>query len=61
MASAALNQEPSVAEEIDMERVVTDAEYRHRVITRLRRQRLFAEALRGRDDDALDAAQGDDD
>jgi hypothetical protein len=61
MASAALNYEPSVAEEIDMERVVTDAEYRRHVITRLRRHRLVADALRGTSDDLLDAALGEED
>ena len=42
--AAALNPEESFSDEIDMERVVADAEYRRRVISRLRRERRFAQA-----------------
>ena len=37
---AAGSEDPSLVEEIDMERVVSDADYRRDVIFRLRRQRL---------------------
>jgi hypothetical protein len=43
--AAALNPEESFSDdEIDMERVVADAEYRRHVISRLRRERRFAQA-----------------
>jgi hypothetical protein len=46
--------------EIDMERVVTDPEYRRRIITRLRRVRQMTRtSLEG--DDSADFASGDED
>jgi hypothetical protein len=47
--------------DIDMDRVVADAEYRRRVITRLRQERLLAEAQKAKDTDPLDLAAGEDD
>jgi hypothetical protein len=50
--AATVSDETGRPLEIDMDRVVADAEYRRRVIHRLRQERLLAEAarLRGRDD-----------
>jgi hypothetical protein len=42
---AALKPEESFSDEIDMERVVADPDYRRRVISRLRRERRFAQTL----------------
>jgi hypothetical protein len=42
--AAALKSDTSLTDEIDMERVVADAEYRRSVIFRLRRERRFAMA-----------------
>jgi hypothetical protein len=49
---AALNGEESLSDEIDMERVVADSDYRRRVISRLRRERRVAKAQVS--DDAAD-------
>lgn len=54
--AAALNEEGGTPLEIDMDRVVSDAEYRRQVIHRLRRERLQAEAVRVRSADAFDLA-----
>jgi hypothetical protein len=48
MAQAAKDDEPS--DEIDMERVVADSDYRRRVISRLRRVRLMTRPPQGEDD-----------
>jgi Ribonuclease G/E len=45
-------------DEIDMDRIVTDREYRQQVITRLRRDRMRAEAERPTEFEALLAAAG---
>ena len=42
---AALKPEESFSDEIDMERVVADPDYRRRVISRLRRERRSAQAF----------------
>jgi hypothetical protein len=41
---AALTGDESLSDEIDMERVVADSDYRRRVISRLRRERRVAKA-----------------
>ena len=56
---AALRSEESLSDEIDMERVVADPDYRRRVISRLRRERRYARAQVI--DDAADLAAGEDD
>ena len=40
----ALKSEARLADDIDMERVVADADYRRRVVGRLRRERILARA-----------------
>ena len=50
---SALKDSASLAEEIDMDRVVADPEYRRRIITRLRRERILkAQATADEDDEA---------
>jgi hypothetical protein len=56
---AALNGDESLSDEIDMERVVADSEYRRRVISRLRRERRSAKAQVS--DDSADLAAADED
>jgi hypothetical protein len=51
--AAALKPEESFSDEIDMERVVSDAEYRRQVISRLRRERRFAQTLLSDDPDLV--------
>ena len=43
--AVALKPEESFSDEIDMERVVADPDYRRRVISRLRRERRSAQAF----------------
>ena len=43
--AAALKPEESFSEDIDMERVVADPDYRRRVISRLRRERRSAQSF----------------
>ncbi len=56
---AALKSDESFTDEIDMERVVADPDYRRRVISRLRRERRYARAQVI--DDAADLAAGEED
>ena len=56
---AALKSDESLSDEIDMERVVADADYRRRVISRLRRERRFAQVQLS--DDVADLGAGDED
>jgi hypothetical protein len=51
--AAALKPEESFSDEIDMERVVSDAEYRRQVISRLRRERRSAQTLLSDDADLV--------
>jgi len=53
--------EAGALHDIDMERVVADAEYRRRVIHRLRRERRMAEALRVEGAEGLEFAAGEED
>lgn len=46
--------------DIDMDRLVADAEYRRRIIYRLRQERILAEAQKARHEGGLDYA-GDED
>jgi hypothetical protein len=48
-------------DEIDMDRIVADAEYRRQIVTRLRRERRMAEAQRLIGEDAFEAALSEDD
>ncbi|HUZ73646.1 MAG TPA: hypothetical protein VMU87_11720 [Stellaceae bacterium] len=57
----ALSEEGGMPLEIDMDRVVADAEYRRRVIRRLRHERRLAEAVRTRSADAFDLAMSEED
>ena len=58
--AAALKSDESLTDEIDMERVVADADYRRRIISRLRRERRFAMAQTGAED-AVDSIGGEED
>jgi hypothetical protein len=58
--AAALNSDESLTDEIDMERVVADAEYRRRIISRLRRERRSVLAQTSAEESA-DAAGGEED
>jgi len=58
MASA-LKLEQDSAEDVDMERLVADAEYRRRVIDRLRRERLDAASNRPKAIEEFVSALGD--
>jgi hypothetical protein len=58
MAQAAKDEETT--NEIDMERVVSDSDYRRRVITRLRRVRELTRSPRS-GDEGSELASGDDD
>ena len=48
-------------DEIDMDRIVADAEYRRQIVTRLRRERRMAEAQRLLGEDIFEAALSDED
>lgn len=52
--SGALKDQASLAEDIDMDRVIADAEYRRSVISRLRRERLMKAQPPEDDDSTLD-------
>jgi hypothetical protein len=54
-------EEADLSDDIDMDRIVADPEYRRRVVSRLRRERLLAEAQRLQVEDSFDAAFGDED
>ena len=47
-------------DEIDMDRIVADAEYRRQIISRLRRERRMADAQRLLGEDVFEAALSDD-
>ena len=58
--AAALKSDESLTDEIDMERVVADSEYRRQVISRLRRERRFVKAQTAAED-AIDFLGGEED
>ncbi len=58
--AALIGDDVELTGEIDMDRIVADAEYRRQVIARLRRERMLAAAQSARDDDLFDAAAEDD-
>jgi tetrahydromethanopterin S-methyltransferase subunit F len=58
--AAVIDDEVELTMDIDMDRVVADAEYRRQVIARLRRERMLAAAQSARDDDLFDAAAEED-
>jgi hypothetical protein len=57
--AAVFEPEAENADDVDMERLVADAEYRRRVIHRLRRERLDAAAHRPRAAEEFISALGD--
>lgn len=59
--TSAVNRDAEASLDIDMDRVVADADYRRRVIHRLRQERLLAEAQKAKDPYPLDLALGEDD
>jgi len=48
-------------DEIDMDRIVADAEYRRQIVSRLRRERRIAEAQRVAGEDVFEAALSEED
>jgi len=55
-----IGDEVEFTADIDMDRIVADADYRRRVIARLRRERMLAASHTVRDDDIFDAAADED-